>query len=85
MNTDHNPDLAAKIAAENDYRILEIASAKAKVLALLLRGGRKADSNVEKPLALAKELSAWLAEPHRVRRRLFGLSYAAMAGSSSVA
>jgi hypothetical protein len=55
------PDaFAAEIASTDNFRLLEIASRKSRLLALLLRGGRKASPNVQKPLALAKELSAWL-------------------------
>lgn len=60
MTPEQSHDLATKIASENDYRILEIASDKARLLALFLRGGKKADPDVEQPLKLAKELAEWL-------------------------
>lgn len=60
MSTNQSPDLAAKIASENEYRVIEIVSRQAKFLALLLRGGRRASPNVEETLKLARELSAWL-------------------------
>lgn len=60
MNLDQSNDLAAEIASENEYRVLEIASRKARMLALVLQGGRRASPNVEQPLRLANELGAWL-------------------------
>jgi hypothetical protein len=55
------PDaLVTEIVGTDNFRLLEIASRKSRLLALLLRGGREASPNVEKPLALAKELLAWL-------------------------
>jgi hypothetical protein len=57
-------DLAAEIAGTNNFRLLEVASRKGRLLALMLRGGRKASPNVGKPLVLAKELSAWLRAIH---------------------
>lgn len=60
MNSDQMTDLAAKISEAGEYRILEIVSSKGKLLALMLRGGRKASPNVDQPLRLAKEMAVWL-------------------------
>lgn len=59
------PDrLATEIASTDQYRLLEAVSRKSRVLAILLRGGQKANPDVRRPRALAKELLAWLRAVH---------------------